>query len=242
MSNFDRQIERETGAVRKGVERFYTQLQRDVEKGREFDGPVGQALTRELMQRFVPEVEALHKEAMAAITQNLIKGQRKSAWHDAILALPAPDTAYIAIRTCLASAGGSEQMTSRLVLAKKIGRMINLEIRWRTMRDAEADRDKAATEPPYNRLKYLLRVEPGSRLSTAGAGGGQAGANIVKRIGTSGTLYGETGYDTVTNEDLWPWPYETRLKTDLAESTSRSREVKWRCGALRIRTGFGPSH
>jgi hypothetical protein len=76
-------------------------------------------------------------------------------------------------------------------------------------------------DPMSNGLKYLLRVEPGSRLSTAGAGGGQAGANIVKRIGTSGTLYGETGYDTVTNEDLWPWPYETRLKTDLAESNSR---------------------
>ncbi len=76
-------------------------------------------------------------------------------------------------------------------------------------------------DPMSNGLKYLLRVEPGSRLSTSGAGGGQAGANIVKRIGTSGTLYGETGYDSVTNEDLWPWPYETRLKTDLSESNSR---------------------
>ena len=78
-----------------------------------------------------------------------------------------------------------------------------------------------AFDPTSNGLKYILRVEPGSRLSTSGAGGGQAGANIVKRIGVSGTLYGETGYDQVTNEDLWPWPNETRLKSDLAESNSR---------------------
>ena len=78
-----------------------------------------------------------------------------------------------------------------------------------------------AFDPTSNGLEYILRVEPGSRLSTAGANGGQAGANIVKRIGVSGTLYGETGFDQVTNEDLWPWPNETRLKSDLAESNSR---------------------
>ena len=78
-----------------------------------------------------------------------------------------------------------------------------------------------AFDPLSNGLRFLLRVEPGSRLSTAGASGGQAGANIVKRIGVSGTLYGETGYNTVTEEDLWPWPYEDRIKTDLGESNSR---------------------
>ncbi|HET9863190.1 MAG TPA: hypothetical protein VFP37_07085 [Steroidobacteraceae bacterium] len=76
-------------------------------------------------------------------------------------------------------------------------------------------------DPTTNGLKYILRVEPGSRLSTAGAGGGQAGANIVKRIGVSGTLYGEAGYAQVTGEDLWPWPNEARIKIDLAESHSR---------------------
>ena len=76
-------------------------------------------------------------------------------------------------------------------------------------------------DPTTHGLEYILRVEPGSRLSTAGANGGQAGANIVKRIGVSGTLHGEPGYDQVTNDDLWPWPEEARIKADLAESNSR---------------------
>ncbi|HEX5160347.1 MAG TPA: hypothetical protein VFV88_01405 [Steroidobacteraceae bacterium] len=84
-----------------------------------------------------------------------------------------------------------------------------------------SDNCGTAFDPTTNGLKYILRVEPGSRLSAAGANGGHAGANIVKRIGVGGTLYGETGYDQVTDEDLWPWPNETRIKTDLAEGNSR---------------------
>ena len=78
-----------------------------------------------------------------------------------------------------------------------------------------------ALDPLTNGLKYLFRSEPGSKLATGGVSGGAAGAQIIKRIGTSGTLYGETGYNTATNEDLWPWPNEARLKADLAETNSR---------------------
>jgi hypothetical protein len=78
-----------------------------------------------------------------------------------------------------------------------------------------------ALDPLSNGLKYLFRSEPGSKLATGGVSGGAAGAQILKRIGTSGTLYGETGYNTPTNEDLWPWPNEARLKADLAETNSR---------------------
>ena len=76
-------------------------------------------------------------------------------------------------------------------------------------------------DPLANGLKYLLRAEPGSKLATSGVGGGPVGAQIVKRMGTSGTLYGEAGYNTLTNEDLWPYPNETRIKSDLAETNSR---------------------
>jgi hypothetical protein len=76
-------------------------------------------------------------------------------------------------------------------------------------------------DPLSSGLRYLLRVEPDSRLATSGTNGGQVGPTIVKRIGASGTLYGEPGYDTVTSEDLWPWPNESRIKADLAESNSR---------------------
>ena len=42
-------------------------------------------------------------------------------------------------------------------------------------------------------------------------------AVILKRIGEAGTFYGEPGWDTVTNEDLWPWPYEDEIKSVFAQ-------------------------
>jgi hypothetical protein len=61
---------------------------------------------------------------------------------------------------------------------------------------------------PNGGLKYLLRIESEGSLSGAATDGGDIGATIVKKIGVSGTLWGESGYNTTTNEDLWPWPYE----------------------------------
>lgn len=70
-------------------------------------------------------------------------------------------------------------------------------------------------------IKYLPKVEAGSLLSAGGALGGQRGANITKRLGVSGSLYGETNYNAETSEDLWPWPYEARIKADFAEESTR---------------------
>lgn len=65
-------------------------------------------------------------------------------------------------------------------------------------------------------LKYLPRIEPGSPLATAGPGGGPVGASVLYMWGTTGTLWGEPGYDTLTNELLWPFPNEAVIKADLA--------------------------
>lgn len=72
-----------------------------------------------------------------------------------------------------------------------------------------------------NGLLYLPRIEVGSTLKTGGTGG-QRGAQIVKRMGTSGTLYGESGYATLTADDLWPWPNQGRIKTDMSSVTGLS--------------------
>ena len=64
--------------------------------------------------------------------------------------------------------------------------------------------DITATNPIGTVMLYPTRIESGV-----------SGPTILKRIGTSGTLYGETGYDTVTDEDLWPWPNEDRIKADM---------------------------
>jgi hypothetical protein len=57
-------------------------------------------------------------------------------------------------------------------------------------------------------LLYLPRIEATGSLYAAGSDAGPIGATIANRIGTSGTLYGDSGYATTTVDSLWPWPYE----------------------------------
>jgi len=71
-----------------------------------------------------------------------------------------------------------------------------------------------------NGLLYPVRVEANSTLATAGKNGAPVGATIVSRIGVSGTLYNENGFETVTSEALWPWPNEQRIKTDMCDEIS----------------------
>jgi hypothetical protein len=59
-------------------------------------------------------------------------------------------------------------------------------------------------------LKYLPDASNGTGLS-------DVGAVVEKRIGRSGTLWDEAGYDEVTNENLWPWPYEDQIKSVFSE-------------------------
>jgi len=80
--------------------------------------------------------------------------------------------------------------------------------------------DITGTNPLTASILYPTRVEDSSTLDGAGASGADIGPTILKKIGTSGTLYGETGYNTTTAEDLWPWPYEDRIKTDMASYPS----------------------
>ncbi len=74
----------------------------------------------------------------------------------------------------------------------------------------------ANINPKTNSLKYLPRIEANSDLSNKADDGGAIGANILKKIGVSGTLYGESGWNTVTNENLWPFPNEDEIKKDMA--------------------------
>ena len=71
-------------------------------------------------------------------------------------------------------------------------------------------------DPRTSGLSYVPRIEDSSALKTLGKSGTQAGAQIVKRIGVSESLYGESGWDTITNENLWPWPNEDILKSKIS--------------------------
>lgn len=52
-------------------------------------------------------------------------------------------------------------------------------------------------------LKYLPRIESGSTIANAGIG-----PSILYQIGVSGSIYGDSGWNTVTTTPLWPWPDE----------------------------------
>jgi hypothetical protein len=70
--------------------------------------------------------------------------------------------------------------------------------------------------PQNNGLSYLPRIEAGSVLKTLGKSGSQMGAQIEYRIGPTGTLYGETGWNLDTETLLWPWPNESVIQSKMA--------------------------
>jgi len=69
--------------------------------------------------------------------------------------------------------------------------------------------------PLTNSLLYLTRIEDGSDLAGKANDGNHIGATILKKIGVSGTLYGEPGWDSITDDNLWPFPNEGEMRTDM---------------------------
>ncbi len=47
---------------------------------------------------------------------------------------------------------------------------------------------------------------------------GTAGATIEKQYGVTGTLYGEAGWDALTETNLWPWPHEEAIRALFKET------------------------
>lgn len=78
------------------------------------------------------------------------------------------------------------------------------------------DHDPLATSTTS--LQYLTRIKSGSTYSGAGSSG-DIGATVMKKIGTDGTFYGETGWNTTTANDLWPFPNEDNIKDHFEEGS-----------------------
>ncbi|MFZ2649941.1 MAG: hypothetical protein WA210_07515, partial [Burkholderiaceae bacterium] len=84
---------------------------------------------------------------------------------------------------------------------------------------------EASMNPATSGLLWLPRIEANSALSRSGAGKTQVGATVLKRLGVSGTLHGEPGYNQVTSQDLWPWQNEAAIKYSM-------------CDEVNVATGF----
>lgn len=113
------------------------------------------------------------------------------------------------------------------------GASSNYNVLWNTADDFNSDSGSSAGpndftvdngnafDPMYNTntnpsggLKYITRIEQGSNLSAISSTGSSIGATVLKQYGISGTLWGESGYNTITNDDLWPFPYESQIRAD----------------------------
>ena len=70
-------------------------------------------------------------------------------------------------------------------------------------------------------ILYPLRLETTSPLYGAGYDGQNYGATIIKRYGLDGTFYGDAGYNALTTTDLWPYPNEADIKTDMTADSTR---------------------
>ena len=73
-------------------------------------------------------------------------------------------------------------------------------------------------DPFKNGLMYPVRIEANSELATLGRNGTVCGATILRKIGVSGSLYGEPGWNTVIDERLWPFPNETKIRELMRET------------------------
>lgn len=72
-------------------------------------------------------------------------------------------------------------------------------------------------------LKYLVRIESGSKLKGSGYEGADIGANVLYRYGVDGSRYGDLGFNALTSAPLWPWPNEERIKTEMCEKAGVTR-------------------
>jgi len=61
-------------------------------------------------------------------------------------------------------------------------------------------------------LKYPIKIEDGSNLDGTASDNGDRGATILNKIGIDGSLWGDQGYNEISEESLWPFPNEDLIK------------------------------
>lgn len=87
-------------------------------------------------------------------------------------------------------------------------------------------------------LQYICRIESGSALDGTGDGGADFGANIVYKYGTDGAFHGDSGYNTLSANALWPWPNESRIRSDFLSQDNDSTEARGFCAGTDTLTNY----
>lgn len=74
--------------------------------------------------------------------------------------------------------------------------------------------------------------------TTQGSGGGALGATIEKAYGAFCSHYGDSGYNTITTDNLWPFPYESQIKTFFSASNGAAASpTRGFCGGTSVDGG-----
>ena len=77
--------------------------------------------------------------------------------------------------------------------------------------DATGTNQVTFTSPP----SWIVRTP----YTTQGSGGGALGATIEKAYGAFCSHYGQTDYNNLTTDNLWPYPYESNIKAFFSAAT-----------------------
>jgi len=108
--------------------------------------------------------------------------------------------------------GGTSNMSNSLIVSNPYSDNIdNSTYNWYYPANQARGSNYITTNPS---LQYITRTTD----SGTGQSGKKRGATIEKRYGVSGTVWGETGYDQLTDEDLWPFPHEDVIYDDFRQS------------------------
>jgi hypothetical protein len=137
MTDEERQIEIERGAVQDGAARYRESVIAAQTKFNEMDTPPGERFTNRVMRKFVPAVVKLQRE-MKKRSLEVSNAPVLDAQIVPILTLPPDVLAVITLRTIMSGDGNRSFMFA----CRSIARNVKLEIDWRRFRAEERAKKK----------------------------------------------------------------------------------------------------
>ena len=152
MTLHDEQRDLEASSVSRGVERYYKALEVAKANGRHLDQSPVNSILNDMVATVMPHMIVHQKLARAKLVEAQTSGSRLGGWEMAMAISDPVALTYITLRTVVSGVANNKGRTKHN-LARTVGRICNLELRWAELRDGERARAKEEGTP--NRLAYL---------------------------------------------------------------------------------------
>jgi DNA-directed RNA polymerase len=144
----------ERDCIDRGARRYFEALEAATKRDREFEGSPTSNIIRDPLHKLEESIRKLQKSARASLVRAQTTGQRLGGWEMEVLALDSKALAFITFK-CVLVAGRDAHRVQRA--GATVGRMVNYEVRWEQLREAEAKAAKAREYDPPNRIAMLKR-------------------------------------------------------------------------------------